>query len=144
MQEIIGIGESVSTIVGAVISGIITWFVTQRSQKSKKLYWYKKTSTLLDTNNVVGPRNMQLLVDGNAMNTPHLLQVKVKHVGNEAISDVKMHVGIRGGEQLISSGFEKVPYGYEDKWKLEVTNEKDCTVHLEHINPKRKLYLCFL
>lgn len=143
VQDVIGIGGIVATIVAAIISGIITWLVTQKSQKNKKLYWYKKRSTLLDTNNVVGPKNMQLLVDGNAMNNPHLLQVKVKHVGNEAISNAKMQIGISGGGRLISSGFENIPYGYGDKWKLEVANEKDCTIFLGHINPKQEVTLVF-
>ena len=143
MQDIIGIGGIIATIVVGIITCIVTWIVAKKSQKIMKLSWNAKSSKVLNTRPQLGKEKMQLLFDGNPIDNPNILQIRIKNTGNSSITMPIIKIRLSSGERLIPFGFMNIPYGYEEKWKYEVAGEKECEIVLEHINPKQEFTAVF-
>lgn len=143
MQDIIGIGGIIATIVVGIITCIVTWIVAKKSQRIMKLSWNANASKVLNTRSQFGKEKMQLLFDGNPIDNPSILQIRIKNTGNSSIVMPIIKIRINNGERLIPAGFIDIPYGYEEKWKYEAISEKECKIVLEHINPKQEFTAVF-
>ena len=143
MQDIIGIGGIIATIVVGFITCGVTWIVAKKSQKIMKLSWNAKTSKVLNTGSQFGKEKMQLLFEGNLIDNPNILQIWIKNTGNSAIDTPIIKIRINNGTRLIPAGFIDIPYGYEDKWKMEVISENECEILPEYINTKQELSAIF-
>ena len=138
MENIIGIGGILATIIVGIITCVVTWIVAKRSQKVMKLSWSAEITKVLNINPEIDRGKIQLLHDGIEIKNPHMIQIKIKNVGNAAIAFPVIKIKIDHSDKIIPSGFNDIPYGYEDKWKLWIINDKECKIELEHINPKQE------
>lgn len=137
MDNIIGIGGIFATIVGSILSCVVTWIVSKHTQRIMQLSWSADISKVLNINSDVNAGEIQLFHDGVEIKNPHIVQMQIKNTGNVAINFPGILVRCYNSDKIIPSGFRDVPFGYEDKWKLEIINEKECEIKLEHINPKQ-------
>lgn len=138
MENLIGIGGILATIIVGIITCVVTWIVAKRSQKVMKLSWSAEITKVLNINPEIDRGKIQLLHDGIEIKNPHMIQIKIKNVGNTAIAFPVIMIKIDHSDKIIPSGFNDIPYGYEDKWKLWIISDKECKIELEHINPKQE------
>lgn len=143
MQDIVGIGGIVATVVVGIASCFVTWIVTKKSQKVMKLSWNAKTSKVLNVGPEFEKGKIQLLFDGNTINNPYMLQIRIKNMGNASIPLPIIKVRISNGGRIIPTGFINIPYGYEDKWTIKMLNEKEYGIELEYINAKQEITAVF-
>lgn len=138
MENIIGIGGILATIIVGIITCMVTWIVAKRSQKIMKFSWSAEITKVLNINPEVDRGKIQLLHDGIEIKNPHMIQMKIKNVGNASIAFPVLMIKVDNSDKIIPLGFNDIPYGYENKWKLRVISNKECKIELEHINPKQE------
>lgn len=139
MGDFIGVAGIISTLLVGVLTCIVTWAAAKRSQKTMKISWNADVSEVLHIGSELHIGEIQIIHDGIEMENPYMIQMNIKNTGNTAIDSPSIKIKIENSKKVIPAGFGKIPYGYEDKWRLSSINDKECVANLDHINPKQEL-----
>lgn len=138
MVDLIDVAGIISTLLVGIITCVVTWTVAKRSQKTMRLSWSADVSKVLNIDYVMNIGKIQLVHDGVELENPYMIQVNIMNTGNTAIDSPDIMIKIKNSKKVIPVGFGKIPYGYEDKWRLSSINDEECKAHLDHINPKQE------
>lgn len=141
-DNLIGIGGIIATLVGAVITCIVTWLLTVRNINKLKIAFRLQVFSILSntvTNNTkINMTDWQIKYKDRLLDNPCILTIDIINMGNTSL--LKPPIKIRTNEDItiIPAYFEDIPIGYEDLWIMDQTNLTNCcTLLLDHINPKQ-------
>ena len=140
MNDVIGIGGILATVIVGIVTCIVTWRMTLRSIKQQKITYRTQSFGIISTKirTQQGALDELTITYGDQkLNNPYLLSLQIENTGNEAIVDPPICIRAKNSSVLIPGYFEDVPNGYEDKWILEHETDNSCKVVLKHINPKQ-------
>ncbi len=145
----IGIWGIIATVVGVIISFLVTWIFAQKGRKEMKLDYQIAAVPLLSNASIVdvSKRTLDIQYNGQKIGEPYMLIVDVYNTGNVAIKDINIVVKSKDGYRIMPGYIDNVPAGYEDKWSVrEVLGDLSATtIHLDFINPKQVLNTrCYL
>ncbi len=143
MQNFIGIGGIIATILAAVISSSVTWYIAQKS-KIERILSYKIYLLPIFSNDIkISNTNLKVLYNEKILDTPCLLCVDVKNTGNRAILEPQIKIYMKENMDKFPLYIESLPDGYDILW--EIYSEDDCCcIRAKYINPNETIKARFL
>lgn len=140
-DNIIGIGGIIATVVVGILTCLVTWKMTMKSIKQKRLSYniqlYPILSNSIAKKGDAKFEDLNITYKGRKLQNPCLLTVEIINTGNEAIKSPPIRISNDEGIEIVPGYFEDVPDGYEGLWKLSKTDQSSCEIILDHINPKQ-------
>lgn len=101
MENIIGIGGILATIIVGIITCVVTWVVAKRSQKIMKFSWSAEITKVLNINPKVDRGKIQIFHDGTEIKNAHMIQIKIKNTGNIAIASPVIMIKVDNSDKII-------------------------------------------
>ena len=146
INNIIGIGGILATIIVGIISCIVTWKLTKLSIKKNEISYSIKTLNILSNsikNQHSAFNDLQILYEKTILENPCLLLLEIENTGNKAISNPPISIRVDSNTEIIPGYFQDIEAGYEKKWTMQQKATNCCNISLEHINPKQVVKACF-
>lgn len=130
---------SVWSIGAALFVGLVTWiltyYLTKKSIKSKKLSYEIKLTPLIPAGREEDFKKFKIFYNDDQLVKPYLLSVDIINSGNVAIENPPIEIEAMDATYIIPGYFEDIPPGYEDLWSSERIDAEVCNIKLQHINP---------
>ncbi len=136
MQDIIGIGGIVATVVVGIITCIVTWKVAKKSIAKRKLNYRVDIFPILAQTDLA--KELKVSYNGEVLKNPCLVVIAVKNTGNASVENPPIEIYCRDS-LLIPAYIEDIPDGYEDKWKVITETKSKVKISAEFINPKQEM-----
>ncbi len=136
MQDIIGIGGIVATVVVGVITCIVTWKVAKKSFAKRKLNYCVEIFPILTLTDLV--KELKVSYNGEILRNPCLVVIGIKNTGNVSVENPPIEIYCKNS-LLIPAYIEDIPDGYEDKWKVITETKYRVKVNAEFINTKQEM-----
>ena len=146
-NNIIGIGGIIATLIAAALTCLVTWKLTMKGMKQKKLSYNIQLFPILanhvDNKTELNFADLEIKYKDKPLQNPCLLTLEIANVGNEAIEKPPIRICSESGVQIIPGYFEDVPNGYSELWKIRKKHQTACEIELTHINPKQVVKVRF-
>lgn len=136
MQDIIGIGGIIATIVVGVITCLVTWKVAKKSIEKSKLNYRIEIFPILTSTDL--SHEIKVSYSGEILKNPCLVVIGIKNTGNISIENPPIEIFCKNS-LLIPAYIEDIPDGYEDKWKVVSETKFKVMVNTEFLNPKQEM-----
>ena len=148
-NDIIGIGGIIATLIAAALTCLVTWKLTVKGMKQKKLSYNIQLFPILANHvadkTVLNFADLEIKYKDKPLQNPCLLTLEITNIGNEAIEKPPILICSESGVQIIPGYFEDVPNGYSNLWELRKKDQTSCEIELAHINPRQVVKVrCFL
>lgn len=146
-NDIIGIGGIITTLVATALTCLVTWKLTIKGMKQKKLSYNIQLFPIL-ANHVANKTelnipDLEIKYKDKLLQKPCLLTLEIANIGNEAIEKPPIRICGESGIQIIPGYFEEVPNGYSNLWEIRKIDQACCEIELAHINPKQVVKVRF-
>lgn len=128
---------AVAGVIATVLGSLVTWLVMKRQFASKKLSYTYEIEPIVRSNDPDLARDLKVHYRGEELPQPTLLSLEITNTGHIAIENVEIIVELPGATYLIPGHFVDVPAGYYMLWDIERTDAEECTIKMQHINPKQ-------
>ncbi len=139
--DIIGIGGIAVTLIVGIITCIVTWKLTMKSIKQKKLAYNIQVFPILSKSVANGEElqleELKITYKNKELQNPCLLNVEIINTGNEAINNPPITIKSYEDIKILPGYLDDVPPGYKSLWRLEQDETSSCSIKIEHINPKQ-------
>jgi hypothetical protein len=139
-MDYIGIGGIIATIVGVIISSIVSWKIAKNSVKKKKLTYKLEIIPILTMESKT--EDLKVNYKNKTLSNPCLIMLDIRNAGNVSVKEPPIYI-ICQKSVLIPAYIEDIPLGYKEKWELNHVNDNESFIKLEFINPKQVLKLRF-
>ena len=138
MENIIGIGGILATIVVGILSCIVTWIVAKKTIEKKKLNYSISIYPILNLSDCT--HELKVIYKGEELRNPCLVHLDIKNTGNKSVENPPVEIFCEKS-LLLPAYMEDVPCGYEEKWKAESVSRSKVKLNIDYINPKQVLRL---
>lgn len=138
MDNIIGIGGILATIVGSILSCVVTWIVAKKTIEKRKLNYSISIYPILNLSDCT--HELKVIYKGEELRNPCLIRIDIKNVGNKSVENPPVEIFCEKS-LLIPAYMEEVPCGYEEKWRAESVSKSRVKLNIDYINPKQVLRL---
>jgi hypothetical protein len=135
MSDIISVWSIVVTLFVGLVTWIVTYYLTKKSIKTKKLSYEMKLTPLIPAGREEDFKKFKIYYNDAQLVKPYLLSVDIINSGNIAIENPPIEIEALDATYIIPGYFEDIPPGYEDLWSSERVDAEVCNIKLEHINP---------
>jgi hypothetical protein len=135
LQEYLGIGSIVATILVGVVSWIVSANLTKKSLLQKKLSYEIRMFSIVSNQFLNKSNELEIYYKKELLPEPTLLAIDIINSGKSSIENPPIVVDAKGTTYIIPGYIEDVPPGYEDLWSLDRKDAETCSINLEHINP---------
>lgn len=140
-DRVIGIWGIVFTVVGIIISILVTWIFARKNRSEMKLEYQIAAVPLFANSSIVdvSKRALDIQYNGKKISEPYMLIVDVFNTGNVAVQNIDIVVRSKDGNKIMPGYIDQIPDGYHEKWSVgEVPGDPTATnIRLEFINPKQ-------
>jgi hypothetical protein len=126
-----------ASVLASALGAFATWLVMRRQFASKKLSYSFTIEPILRSNEPDLARDLKVYYRGEELPDPTVLTVEIANVGLTAIENAEIIIQLPGATYLMPGYFVDVPAGYLMLWNIERTDAEECTIRLQHINPKQ-------
>lgn len=120
-----------------MLGALVTWLVMKRQFASKKLSYSYTMEAIVRSDDPDLARDLKVFYQGEELPQPTLLSLEITNTGYTAIEKAEVVVKLPGATYLMPGYFVDIPAGYLMLWNIERTDAEECTIKLEHINPKQ-------
>ena len=138
MENIIGIGGILATIIVGILSCIVTWIVTKKTIEKRKLNYSIFIYPILNLSDYT--HELKVIYKGEELRNPCLVDINIKNVGNKSVENPPVEVFCKKS-LLLPAYMEDVPCGYEEIWKIESVSKSRVKLNIDYINPQQVLRL---
>lgn len=138
MENIIGIGGILATIIVGILSCVVTWIVAKKTIEKRKLNYSISIYPIL--NLFDRTHELKVIYKGEELRNPCLIGIDIKNVGNKSVEKPPVEIFCEKS-LLIPAYMEDVPCGYEEKWKADAVSKSKVKLNIDYINPKQVLRL---
>ncbi len=128
---------AMASVLATALGAFATWLVMRRQFASKKLSYSFTIEPILRSNEPDLARDLKVYYRGEELPDPTVLTVEIANVGLTAIEHAEIIIQLPGATYLLPGYFVDVPVGYLMLWNIERTDAEECTIRLQHINPKQ-------
>jgi hypothetical protein len=128
---------AIAGVIATALGALVTWLVMRRQFASKKLSYFYRIEPIIRSDDEDLARDLKVYYRGEELPSPTLLTVDIANIGLSAIENAKVVISLPDATYLIPGYFVDVPTGYYMLWNVKRTDAEECTVELEHINPKQ-------
>lgn len=113
-NDIIGIGGIIATLVVGIFTCLVTWKLTVRSIKQKKMLYSIHIYPILSNSVTKGLeiKDLEIKYKNKLLRNPCLLTLEVANIGNEAIQFPPIKISNDESIEIIPGDFDDVPKGY--------------------------------
>jgi hypothetical protein len=128
---------AIAGVLATALGAMATWLVMKRQFASKRLAYSFEVEPIVRNSDPDLSRDLKIFFKGEELPEPALLDIRITNTGYIAIEKAEVVVALPGVTYLIPGYFVDIPDGYSRLWDIERTDAEECTIKLEHINPKQ-------
>ena len=138
MENIIGIGGIIATIITGILTCIVTWIVAKKTTEKRKLIYSISIYPILNLSDYTN--ELKVIYKGEELRYPCLIDIDIKNAGNKSVENPPVEIFCKKS-LLLPAYMEDVPCGYEKIWRAESVSRSKVKLDVDYINPKQVLRL---
>lgn len=141
IELINGIFILVGAVIGASLTGIISWIQAEKIRpKSELRIFTSRPARLIEVDSSVADI-VQILVGGEIVPTIYTLDIRITNTGTELLSNGRIQIDFTGHVKVLAIDFTDLPDGALDAFQVEHMNQQyeEYLVNFKFMNPGEEL-----